>query len=45
MKENVGNDSIAVGVKLPSGQYERPVPRNRLFWTLPGKNVNKNFIN
>ncbi|HEV2846113.1 MAG TPA: endonuclease/exonuclease/phosphatase family protein [Thermoanaerobaculia bacterium] len=29
-KENTGNDHVAVGWRLPSGLYERPIPAKRL---------------
>ena len=37
MREESGNDHISVGMRLPSGEYERPIPGTRLFRTKPGK--------
>ena len=36
MGESGGDDHISVGMRLPSGEYERPIPGKRLFWTKPG---------
>ncbi len=36
MWEGRGNDHISVGMRKPSGEYERPIPETRLFWTKPG---------
>ena len=37
MYEQWGGDHVSVGMRKPSGEYERPIPRARLFWTIPGK--------
>ena len=39
MKEETSNDHISVGMRKPSGGYERPIPGTRLFWTKPGNFV------
>ena len=36
MREETGNDHISVGMRTPTGNYERPVTGTRLFWTKPG---------
>ena len=36
MREVWGNDHISVGMRRPSGEYERPILGTRLFWTKPG---------
>ncbi|KAL9987564.1 hypothetical protein ACROYT_G001896 [Oculina patagonica] len=36
MREVTGEDHISVGMRTPSGKYERPIPGTRLFWTKPG---------
>ncbi len=36
MRELTGKDHISVGMRTPSGKYERPIPGTRLFWTKPG---------
>lgn len=36
MREGKGLDHISVGMRKPSGEYERPIPGKRLFWTKPG---------
>ncbi len=36
MREETGKDHISVGMRTPSGKYERPIPVTRLFWTKPG---------
>ncbi|XP_078361216.1 uncharacterized protein LOC144645495 [Oculina patagonica] len=36
MWEGRGHDHISVGMRKPSGEYERPIPGTRLFWTKPG---------
>ena len=36
MREEVGDDHISVGMRTPSGEFERPIPGKRLFWTKPG---------
>jgi len=36
MREGVGGDHASVGMCKPSGEYERPIPGSRLFWTKPG---------
>ena len=36
MRENVGGDHASVGMRTPSGEYERPIRGTRLFWTKPG---------
>ena len=37
MYEHGSEDHVSVGMRKPSGEYERPIPRTRLFWTKPGK--------
>ena len=34
-----GNDHISVGMRRPNGDFERPIPGKRLFWTKPGISV------
>jgi len=36
MREETGNDHISVGMRTPSGEYERPIPGTRLFRTKLG---------
>ena len=36
MYENGGEDHASVGMRTPSGEYERPIRGTRLFWTKPG---------
>ena len=36
MREYDGGDHASVGMRRPSGEYERPIPGTRLFWTKPG---------
>ena len=36
MYERGGGDHVSVGMRKPSGEYERPIPGTRLFWTKPG---------
>ena len=31
------SDSLSVGVKMPSGRYQRPISKENLQWRLPGK--------
>ena len=38
-REKDGNDHISVGMRNPSGEYERPITRERLFWTKPGRDI------
>jgi len=37
MYERGGEDHVSVGMRKPNGEYERPIPRTRLFRTQPGK--------
>ena len=37
MHEVWREDHASVGMRKPSGEYERPIPGTRLFWTKPGK--------
>ena len=37
--EKDGNDHISVGMRNPSGEYERPITGERLFWTKPGRDI------
>ena len=37
MYESGGGDHASLGMRKPSGEYERPIPGTRLFWTKPGK--------
>ena len=39
MREIGGGDHASVGMRRPSGEYERPIPGTRLFWTKPGNFV------
>ena len=39
MREGVGGDHASVGMRRPNGEYERPIPGTRLFWTKPGNFV------
>ena len=39
MREIGGRDHASVGMRRPSGEYERPIPGTRLFWTKPGNFV------
>ena len=36
MYERWGRDHVSVGMRRPSGDYERPIPETRLFRTKPG---------
>ena len=36
MREMEGGDHVSLGMRRPNGEYERPIPRKRLFWTKPG---------
>ena len=36
MREETGNDHISLGMRTPSGEYERPIPGKTLFRTKPG---------
>ena len=36
MREETGNDHISLGMRTPSGEYERPIPGTVLFRTQPG---------
>ncbi|XP_048584250.1 uncharacterized protein LOC5517652 isoform X2 [Nematostella vectensis] len=36
MKQGLNNDCASVGMRLPNGTYERPIPAHRLFWVNPG---------
>lgn len=36
MSEIAGLDHVSLGMRRPNGEYERPIPRRRLFWTKPG---------
>ena len=36
MREMGGEDHVSLGMRRPNGEYERPIPRKRLFWTKPG---------
>ena len=37
MYEHGSEDHVSVGMRKPSGEYERPIPRTRLFRVKPGK--------
>ena len=39
-----GNDHISVGMRRPNGDFERPIPGKRLFWTKPGISVWFSFL-
>ncbi|XP_031561610.1 uncharacterized protein LOC116297509 isoform X2 [Actinia tenebrosa] len=36
MKQGIGKDCASVGMRLPNGTYERPIPSRRLYWVNPG---------
>lgn len=36
MSEIAGLDHVSLGMRRPNGEYERPIPGRRLFWTKPG---------
>ena len=36
MYENGRGDHASVGMRTPSGEYERPIRGTRLFWIEPG---------
>lgn len=36
MSEIAGLDHVSLGMRGPNGEYERPIPGRRLFWTKPG---------
>ncbi|XP_022797454.1 MAM and LDL-receptor class A domain-containing protein 1-like [Stylophora pistillata] len=36
MTQGGGMDCLSVGMKLPNGTFERPIPKRRLFWVRPG---------
>jgi len=36
MREDGGRDHVSVGMRKPNGEYERPIPGTKLFWTKPG---------
>ena len=36
MHERYYGDHASVGMRIPSGEYERPIPGTRLFRTKPG---------
>ena len=36
MQEGLGEDHASVGMRKPSGEYERPIRGTRLFWIKPG---------
>ena len=46
MREGGGGDHISVGMRKPSGEYERPITGRRLFWTNPGNcsHFRKNYV-
>jgi len=33
------SDSLSVGVKLPTGRYQRPINKENLQWRLPGNYI------
>ena len=38
MHKGVENsDSLSVGVRMPTGRYQRPISKENLQWRLPGK--------
>ena len=39
MREESSQDHISLGMSIPSGRYEGPIPRRRLFWTKPGNMI------
>jgi len=39
MREDGGRDHVSVGMRKPNGEYERPIPGTKLFWTKPGNFV------
>ena len=36
MREEASIDHLSVGMRRPTGEYERPISGARLFWTKPG---------
>ena len=36
MQEGSGGDHVSVGMRKPSGEYERPIRGTRLFWAKSG---------
>ena len=36
MREEASIDHLSVGMRRPTGEYERPILGARLFWTKPG---------
>ena len=43
MSESGGGDHVSVGMRRPSGEYERPIPGTRLSWTKPG-NISVSYL-
>ena len=43
-RDKWGYDHISVGMRKPSGGYERPITGTRLFWTKPGNGFAFNFF-
>lgn len=41
MSEIAGLDHVSLGMRRPNGEYERPIPGRRLFWTKPGMTCDK----
>ncbi|PFX15365.1 G-protein coupled receptor GRL101 [Stylophora pistillata] len=35
-RDRYGKDHLSVGMRKPNGDFERPIPKKRLFWTKPG---------
>ena len=44
MKQTGGGDSMSVGMRLPNGTYERPIPGKRVFWIRPGSNCKVKLV-
>ena len=36
MREENRMDHLSVGMRRPTGEYERPISAARLYWTKPG---------
>ena len=37
MRETAGADHLSVAMRTPSGHFEGPLERKRLYWLVPGK--------
>ena len=43
-KGEESSDSLSVGVRLPSGRYQRPINKENLQWRLKGRHSNQNLV-